>query len=557
MKKLLILFLIASLSIPFTEAQQVTQALSKTSQKGSLYNAFVGENGDLSLSYGYKKKKEESFVNYIFDASLKLLKEDETSSPRECAAKEIDKPTLKYEYISTTVGGCGSFDILSMNLNVSKYTVTETWNNKRQYYESSYIREKISVGTDKDNKYKLKGYVGYFNAETGSNLVLAKEINKDKDDGVQYKLYKFSLDGSVTDISIGELGTYTLVYSALTKINPAVEDKYTEKNLAEYHALFLFAPFKNSGAADAKDFVLLVTDGDGNTIFKSTIKMPMIATTFMEMQQDGKDLYFFGLTSDGKGPNYRYEFMDFSNISNPCYPDFYNYRDNQRENDVLKCKTTNLVLMKLSNYKLDYITLTSADILQSKKAVPPSEKKAPKGDFSRFNIEAFDVLPNGDIMVSGQKKVIITIDQVSRFAYEDITCFHFDNKGNLRAEYCVEPSLAIKKTDKIFQMMQKFVMSEDQSKVHWILYEPETKTGYASYKNLVDGVSTIYAAFQLEIFKIDIATAKVSNSELPLGKELLLNGSYPIIETMDKNTVIFFGQNRKNDEIGLTTYSFK
>jgi hypothetical protein len=192
MKKLLILFLIASLSIPFTEAQQVTQALSKTSQKGSLYNAFVGENGDLSLSYGYKKKKEESFVNYIFDASLKLLKEDETSSPRECAAKEIDKPTLKYEYISTTVGGCGSFDILSMNLNVSKYTVTETWNNKRQYYESSYIREKISVGTDKDNKYKLKGYVGYFNAETGSNLVLAKEINKDKDDGVQYKLYKFS-----------------------------------------------------------------------------------------------------------------------------------------------------------------------------------------------------------------------------------------------------------------------------------------------------------------------------------------------------------------------------
>ena len=333
-------------------------------------------------------------------------------------------------------------------------------------------------------------------------------------------------------------------------------DVYVEKNLAEYNALFIFAPFKTS-KADPKDFVLLITDGAGNEVAKSTITMPLIASTIIEMQQVGNDLYFFGLTSTGTGSHYRYEFMDYSNISNPCYPDFYNYRDNQRETDVTKCEASNLILMKLSGNKLAYLTTTPTGTLQSKKVVPPSVKKAPKTEFSRFSIQAFDVFDNGDMMVTGQRKVIITLNGTSKWAYEEVTCFHFDKTGNLRAEYCIEPQLATAKEDKIFPMTQIFKVSEDKSKVYWIMYEPEGISGYANFWAAYNGNKTIYAGFQPVIMKIDLSTAKIGDPELPLGKEYLVYSDYPLLIKPNSTEGIFMGHTRKGDIIGLSKYNFK
>jgi hypothetical protein len=552
MKKSIVIIVVLLFGFTALYAQDTKQPLSKTAQNGALYEAQLADDGTLSLVYGYMAKKEQKFVNYTFDKDLKMLKEEESSEPK---VKEMDKPTIKYDYINTTVGGCSSFDVLSMSLNVSKVSVTKTWNNKKQGYDVNVIETKISSG--KDGKFKYKGYVGYYNAETGTNLVLVKEDDKSKDDASQYKLINFSLDGSVKEIPIGDLGTYTLVFSSLVKKNPDVEDVYNEQNLAEYNALFIFAPFKTSKAADPKDFVLLITDGAGNEVVKSTIKMPLIASTIIEMQQKGNDLYFFGLTSTGKGSHYRYEFMDFSNISNPCYPDFYNYRDNQRETDVTKCETSNLILMKVSNGKLEYLTTTPTSELQSKKVVPPSVKKAPKTEFSRFSIQAFAVLDNGDMLVTGQRKVIITLNGTSKWAYEEVTCFHFDPSGKLRAEYCVEPQLATKKEDKIFPMVQKFKVSEDKSKVYWLMYEPEGISGYANFWAAYNGNKTIYAGYQPVIIKIDMATAKISDPELPLGKEYLVYSDYPLMMKSKSSEGIFMGHNRKGDVIGLSKYSFK
>jgi hypothetical protein len=551
MKRSIVILIVLMFGFVAIYAQDTKQPLSKTAQNGALYEAQLADDGTLSLVYGYMAKKEQKFVNYTFDKDLKMVKEEESSEPK---VKEMDKPTIKYDYINTTVGGCSSFDVLSMSLNVSKVSVTKTWNNKKQGYDYNIDETKISSG--KDGKFKYKGYVGYFNAETGTNLVLVKEDDKSKDDASQYKLINFSLDGSVKEFPIGDLGTYTLVFSSLVKKNPDVADEYPERNLAEYNALFIFAPFKTS-TADPKDFILLITDGDGKEVVKSTIKMPLIASTIIEMQQKGNDLYFFGLTSTGKGSHYRYEFMDYSNISNPCYPDFYNYRDNQRETDVTKCETSNLILMKVSNGKLEYLTTTPTSELQSKKVVPPSVKKAPKTEFSRFSIQAFAVLDNRDMLVTGQRKVIITLEGTSKWAYEEVTCFHFDQSGKLRAEYCVEPQLATKKEDKIFPMVQQFKVSEDKSKVYWMMYEPEGISGYANFWAAYNGNKTIYAGYQPVILKIDMATAKISDPELPLGKEYLVYSYYPLMMKANSSEGIFMGHTRKGDIIGLSKYDFK
>ena len=207
--------------------------------------------------------------------------------------------------------------------------------------------------------------------------------------------------------------------------------------------------------------------------------------------------------------------------------------------------------------KLVYITTTPTESLQAKKVVPPSVKKAPKAPFSRFSINAFELIDNGDLLVTGQKKVIIMLDGTSRWAYEDITCFHFDKSGNLRAEYCIEPALPTQKNDKIFKMMQSFVLSEDKNSVHWIVYEPEGRTGYANYGDFYNGRETYYAGFVPEIFKIDLKEAKLHDPVLPLGEEYLIYGDLPFVRKGNTSEVVFFGHTRKDDSLGLTKYEFK
>jgi hypothetical protein len=546
-------FIISTILIvsSITIAQDNQQTLSKTAKEGALYDVQLSESGELSLTYGYKSKKEERFVNYSFDADLKLLNEDESAEPR---IKVKDKPTLSYEYIYTSVGGCSSFDILSMTLNVSKISVTKTWNNKRQRYDADFTEEKISGS--KDNKFKYKGYVGYFNAETGANLVLVKADDKSDEDESGFKLASITLDGKVNEISIGELVKYNLVFSSLVKRNPDMPDKYDEQNLAEYNALFIFAPSKKT-TADAKDFVVLITDGAGNKISETTVTMPMPSSTIMEMQQSGNDLYFFGLTAKSKATYYKSEFMDYTNIDNPCYTDFYNYRDQQRETNISKADVTDLILMKMTGDKLAYLTLTSTDEQQSKRVVPPSVKKVPKKPFSRFNVQAFKVFENGDMVVTGQRKVIITLEGTAKWAYEEIMCYHFDKAGKLRSEYYVEPQLATAKKDKIFPVIQKFIVSADNSNVYWILYEPEGLTGYATFFDAYYGRKTIYPAYQPVVMKIDMATAKLADPELPLGKNYLVYENYPLISNPNSSTGIFLGQTRKGDSLGMTKYNFK
>ncbi|MBN2174032.1 MAG: hypothetical protein JW731_07870 [Bacteroidales bacterium] len=529
-------------------SQQSIQPLSKAAQAGGLFDISFGDEETLAISYGYLKKKETVFVNYSFDKDLKLLKEEESSEPK---AKKSDQPSRTYDYIYTSVGGCSSFDILSMDLNAYRITLTETWNNKKQRYDSDMEKTDISKSL-KDFNYK--GYVGYFDAKTGSNLVLVKE--KSKDEGKQYILLIITLDQQVKEVSIGNLNKYTLVYSDLVKINPDEEDEYENRNLAEYNALYVFAPSKNSGG-NAREYVAYVVDGDGNKVSQTTLSMPDPATVITQMEQDGNDLYFFGMTSPDKASYYADEFMDFSNISNPCYPDFFNYRDNQREEKITKLEPDNLVMVKLSGQNVEYVKATSTNDIESRRVVPPSVKKVPKKDFGKFTIQAFEVFDNGDIIVAGQRTRVVMIEGTARKAYEDVTCFHFDNQGNVKAEYCIEPQLATQKDDKIFQMQHIFVTSGDKKKVYWVLYEPEGKRGYDSFFDAFNDRATYYASYQPEVLKIDLTTAKISDPELPLGKEYLSYSSYPLIQKADSNETIFLGRDRKNNSLGLTKYVFE
>jgi hypothetical protein len=528
-------------------SQQTTQPLSKAAQAGGIFDISYGADESLFVSYGYLKKKETIFVTYSFDKDLKLLQEEESSEPK---GKKTSMPDRTYEYIYTSVGGCSALELLSMKLKASKIYLTETWNDKRQRYDNKMEETNISKSM---KGFDYKGYVGYFNAKTGSNLVLVKENSKDE--GKQYILINIGLDMQVKEISIGNLNKYTLVYSDLVKINPDVEDEFENANLAEYNALFVFAPSKASGG-NAKEFVVYIVDGEGNKVSQTTLNMPVQTTVITNMAQDGNDLYFFGMTSPAKVAFYNDEFMDFSNIPNPCYPDFYNYRDNQREESVTRLKPEDLVMVKMAGDRVDYITVTSTQDIEKLRVVPPSVKKVPKKDFGRFTIQAFKVFGNGDVIVAGQRTKVVMIEGNGRKAYEDLTCFHFDNKGNVKAEYCIEPELATQKNDKIFQMQHDFMTSKDGKNAYWVRFEPEGSKGYDNFFAAMNGRSTYYASFQPVVMKINLESAKIQDAELPLGKTYLSYGGFPYILKPNTNEAVFVGRDRKNNTLGLSKYVF-
>jgi hypothetical protein len=53
-----------------------------------------------------------------------------------------------------------------------------------------------------------------------------------------------------------------------------------------------------------------------------------------------------------------------------------------------------------------------------------------------------------------------------------------------------------------------------------------------------------------------MATAKISDPELPLGKEYLVYSDFPLLMKTNSSQGIFMGHSRKGDSIGLSKYNF-
>src|SRR5665647_1817931 len=94
-------------------AQEAVQELTKKATKG-----FISETdnsgGNYLITYkigGDKKKNEVFYETYLFDNNMKFLKNEEIAEPKVSAASMPDKTETRF---GAYVGGCGSFDVLSM-----------------------------------------------------------------------------------------------------------------------------------------------------------------------------------------------------------------------------------------------------------------------------------------------------------------------------------------------------------------------------------------------------------------------------------------------------------
>lgn len=127
--------LIATVSFSQTVVEK-TQELSKIAAKGYFYDAIQNpDNGNIEVTYKFKKGSKDAdatYETYYFDKNLTFIKNEETTITVK------DKDSYTQTYVNATVGGCTSFSILSMSLNLTKETWNYTWNADKK---SSLLKE--------------------------------------------------------------------------------------------------------------------------------------------------------------------------------------------------------------------------------------------------------------------------------------------------------------------------------------------------------------------------------------------------------------------------------
>jgi hypothetical protein len=196
-------------------------------------------------------------------------------------------------------------------------------------------------------------------------------------------------------------------------------------------------------------------------------------------------------------------------------------------------------LMKISDHKLEYITSTNLDQFELLLKTPPSQKKSPAYEGKKFQIASYTKTSNNDFLVLGQNYNIK--DNVGK-QFNDILGFHFNNKGELKAQYGIDTY----ETNEIAKgngAPQSLIEGASGENLYWIMNEID---GLAPSGRLLT-----YA----RIGKIDLKSEKGGVSDfITLGGEAkkvtyFLDQKFPFLQTTKGSTVVFFGSDKKGKNI--------
>jgi hypothetical protein len=184
MKRLLLIAVTLVFSTLIISAQETVQDLSKKAGKGFLLSA-ANADGAYTITYkipGDKKKNEIFYETYQFDNNLKFVKNEEISEPKISAE---DKPDKTVSGFYASVGGCSSFEILSMKLKFTKYSDLKTWDyGKQQYVFKKGITSEVIKPKNGNDKYY--GFAAFNSTVDESLFVLAGIDSKAHKDGVDF-----------------------------------------------------------------------------------------------------------------------------------------------------------------------------------------------------------------------------------------------------------------------------------------------------------------------------------------------------------------------------------
>lgn len=194
-------------------------------------------------------------------------------------------------------------------------------------------------------------------------------------------------------------------------------------------------------------------------------------------------------------------------------------------------------VMKLNkDLDLEYIKATDLDVFKEKLITPPSQKRTPSYIGKRFDKRQIMMTPEDELMISGQKytwkKVPLkdengatVLDKEGNTVYTrekvygDLLLFHFNNTGDLKAQYGIRRDKMNKYSRSILTPTDLYLGKDNQS-IYWVYGEIKGfRRGFT-----VDLIGYNATAVKKKLLyyptvaKIDLSKGKISDFT-PLGQD--------------------------------------
>ncbi|MBS1630341.1 MAG: hypothetical protein JST27_09810 [Bacteroidetes bacterium] len=539
MKQIIIPIVLALFTLQ-AQAQEGTAELSKPSRKGFIAN--VQHNGDqYQITYkmaGDKKKDVISYETYNFDKDLKFIKSEQSQEPK--ASKE-DEPDRTQDIMYAQVGGCSSFDVLSMKLKFIKKSVHQKWDYKNQYYKTDKVLSNETI-KPKNDAGSLIGLAAFNNPTDGSLFVIALGDDEEDKKATQFLILTAATDADIVQKKMDIEGSQSLVFADQLKNGDVVA---------------LFAP--NDGSPDLSAYTYLRYAPDGTLKNKCAFKSPspnMIVT--VDCEQDNS--VFFCGTSTKKDDAYNRVFGNFAGaISNPCYQSGENKMD-EKWTKRSEQRMANFHLLKFTGNNLDFASNEPIAAFKDKLKAAEGEKHPDAYEGKKFSIESFTVTPQGEYLIAGQltgkvktgsSKVVITAK-----SYEDIVCMQFDKEGHLKAQYATNKMNNDKKSE-IFPVIQRFVPSKDGKSLYWDILEVKGFKGYENFFDAYNDLPTFYPKYFPRIAKLDLTATTIGSFKVLGDEDYYVSKDYDPIFNQADNSLVYIGSDENNKNLWLAKYVFE
>ncbi len=539
-----LLLLLCTLSFTVLQAQRLTKEatyeISGKANRGYMYEPVIDEaNNKLSLTFVTKAtNKKAKFETYNFDLDFNFKSKEDSEMPLEkVKGYRVDKGE-EWEQEAVTVEK-NFMGTLILRRKVYKYKWNWFWGGYDRKVTSG---EKIKPKTDDGGKLQ---YISHTEQPNGDIMIIATDKGKGMGNMLTMttEFHVLRYDNQLNQLSDEE---FKFQYPQVLVAGNTDDVDEDEENTDQKEMIMVFAPmggkgFKSTADPDAKNysFVRISTDGKVKERIPFKSKTGIFNGDMLIETNDG--VYIVGATGDEDSEK-----------------DYFNEKFaapfGMRDEEIEKFKAKGFQIVKIANGKAEYVTLNTLDDFDKKSQSPPSQKKKPEYTGRKFKVSTIKVMPNGDLMIAGQKYTkskggghVVKFGGLGSLGggsnggpeYGDIIMMHFSNDGNLRAAYGVRRE-ENDKDAKVSPNNQLLWVAPD-GKLYWTVMEMK---GWRQEKEL--GESKYKFLLYPNVAIVDVLNAKVGDFvQFGQGKtDYYVNNKYPMMPLKGNTQIFFFGENK-------------
>jgi hypothetical protein len=531
-------------------SKEATYEISSKANRGYMYEPVIDEaNNKLSLTFVTKAtNKKAKFETYHFDLDFNFKSKEDSEVPMEkVKGYRVDKgDEWEQEAVTVETSFLGT---LVLRRKVYKYKWNWLWGG---YDRKVVSGDKIKPKTDDGGKLQ---YITHTEQPNGDIMIVATDKGKGMGNVLTMttEFHVLRYDHELNKLSDEE---FKFEFPQILVAANTDEDDEDEENTEQKGMILVFAPmggkgFKSMADPDAKNYSFIRINSDGKLKEKIPFKSKTGIFNGDMIVETNDGIYIIGATGDEDSQK-----------------DYFNEKFSapfgMRDEEIEKFKAKGFQIVKISNGKAVYVTLNTLDDFDKKSQSPPSQKKKPEYTGRKFKVSTVKAMPNGDLMIAGQKYTKAkggghTNKLLGGIAsgptgpqFEDIIMMHFSNDGTLRAAYGVRREENDK--DAKSSPNNQLLWVAPDGKLYWTIMEMK---GWRTEKEL--GESKYKFLLYPNVAVVDVQNAKIGDFvQFGQGKtDYYVNNKYPMMPLKGNSEIFFFGETKNGKTLWFSKMPLK